>query len=113
MALDDYLKGEILDAYFLAGPLELALFDEDDVEVTGGSYARQEVTFTLSAGPGDIENDAAVTFPSMPAVDVAGGRLYDSSGNPYTDIQPLPSPVPITAGQPAEFAAGAITFVIT
>lgn len=50
-------------------------------EVTGGSYARQNVTFA-NAAAGATDNTTAVTFTGMPAVTVVGIELWDSAGTP-------------------------------
>ena len=95
MALSNYLADALLDhtvrntAYTSPTTVYLALFtsmpDADDVggtEVTGGSYARQAVTFGPSSD-GVASSTAAITFSSMPATTVVGAALYDaaSGGN--------------------------------
>lgn len=93
----------------------LALFDDTDTEVTGGSYARQAVTFATTGTDGLVENSGTVTFPNMPAVTVESGRLYDAatSGNALTALTALSSPKTLTAGQAAVLSAGDITFTAT
>lgn len=49
-------------------------------EVAGGSYARQTTTGWAAAAGGSKSTDAAVSFPSMPATDVQGWAIYDSTG---------------------------------
>lgn len=95
MALSNYLANELLDhvlrnsAYTPPATVYLALFtvmpDVDGAggtEVSGGSYARQPVTFGAPSG-GVASSTAAITFPSMPAAVVIGAALYDavSAGN--------------------------------
>lgn len=69
-------------------------------EITGGAYARQTFTATNSTGgAGAAENEAAITYTGMPAVNVSHvgvwdaatggnfimfGTLRDSGGNPVT-----------------------------
>lgn len=68
-------------------PLKLALVTANGsdssagTEVTGGSYARQSVTFT-SASSGSASNNADVSFTSMPAATVVGVEVWDSAGTP-------------------------------
>lgn len=50
-------------------------------EVTGGSYARQTIAFTTSAGTG-VANSGVVTFTAMPACTVTHGDVFDSNGSP-------------------------------
>lgn len=53
----------------------------DGIEVTGGSYARQALTFGTSASAGSISNTIAATFASMPSCTVASVSIYDASVN--------------------------------
>lgn len=48
-------------------------------EVTGGSYARQTLTFAAATG-GSKATSAALNFASMPATDVQGWAIYDAAG---------------------------------
>lgn len=50
-------------------------------EVTGGSYARQTITFA-AASAGAIASNVALTYTSMPAATVTGVDEYDSAGTP-------------------------------
>lgn len=95
MALSYYLADALLDhtlrnvTYTSPGTVYLALFTTmpsadgtGGVEVVGGSYARQPVTFG-AAVDGVAASSAAITFSSMPAVTIAGACLFDavSAGN--------------------------------
>lgn len=94
MALSNYLADALLDhtlrntAYTSPTTVYLALYsvatDADDAgtEVTGGSYARQAVTFG-AAVDGVAISSGAVQFTGMPATDVVGSGVYDalSGGN--------------------------------
>lgn len=51
-------------------------------EVTGGSYARQNVTIGASSS-GAQTNSADITFTLMPSCTVTGWALYDSAGTPF------------------------------
>ena len=54
-------------------------------EVSGGSYARQTITFAApvtSASPATIASNVALTYSNMPAVTVTGVDEYDSASTP-------------------------------
>jgi hypothetical protein len=69
------------------GPMKLALETVTGTnaaagtEVTGGSYARQAITFT-AASSGSTSNSNTITFTAMPAATVTGLEIYDSAGSP-------------------------------
>jgi hypothetical protein len=79
-AASDYLENKVLDhvlgntTYTPAGTLYVGLWTADDgleagtitSEVSGGSYARQSVTFG-AASSGSASNSATVTFPAATA----------------------------------------------
>ncbi|MBO2461194.1 phage tail fiber protein [Actinomadura violacea] len=85
------LSGKLLDlitgnaAFAPQLPLHLALVTElgDDatpgIEVAGGGYGRQVVTFGPQANK-VARNNAAFGFTAMPEISVVGGELYDDSG---------------------------------
>lgn len=50
-------------------------------EVTGGSYARQTITFAAAAA-GSIASNVALTYTNMPAATVTGVDEYDSAATP-------------------------------
>ena len=68
-------------------PLKVALVTANGTdsaagtEVTGGSYARQNVTFTAAAA-GATSNNAAISYTNMPAVTVVGVEVWDSAATP-------------------------------
>lgn len=119
-ALSDYLENILINevlravAYTPPATVYLALFTTattdagGGTEVTGGSYARQPVTFSAAAG-GATENSATVTFASMPAVTVTHAAIYDAltAGNMLFHGALSASQV-VTAGASLVFAAGAI-----
>lgn len=82
-------------------------------EVTGGSYARQTVTFGAPATGGggrQIANSAAVTFTGMPSATVTHFGLWDaaSAGNfLYGDA--LAASQVVNAGGTFEFPIGDLT----
>lgn len=77
-------------------------------EVTGGSYARQAVTFSAASG-GATENSAAVTFTNMPACTVTHAAIYDAltAGNMLFHGALSASQV-VTAAASLVFAVGAV-----
>ena len=94
MDKSDYLENAVLNhvlrnsAYTPATSVQVALFTtlpgEDGtggVEVTGGSYTRQTVTFAAASG-GVVSNSGVVTFPVATASWglVVGIGLYEGSG---------------------------------
>lgn len=119
--LPNVIENELLDAlvgadtFSVTTPIKLALVtaNGDDAsagtEVTGGSYARQTITFT-AADAGSIENDSAISFTGMPAVTVVGIELYDSAGSAKRlAYGALTSSRVVTSGDTVQFASGAIT----
>ena len=93
MSFSNYLETEILDhvfggaAYTAPSTLYLALYTADPsdtgggTEVSGGSYARQTVAFTVSGNT--ASNTAAVEYPTATAnygTVVAVGVMDASSG---------------------------------
>ena len=119
--LPNVIENQLLDAlvgadtFSVTTPIKLALVtaNGDDAsagtEVTGGSYARQTITFT-AADAGEIENASAISFTGMPAVTVVGIELYDSAGSPKRlAYGALTSSRAVTAGDTVQFASGAIT----
>lgn len=93
MALTDTAETRVLD--WTVGnattapttPMKLALYTVNGTdssagtEVTGGSYARQTVTFSAAAA-GSMTTSANVVFTSMPACTVTGWAVWDSAGTP-------------------------------
>ena len=119
--LPNIIENELLDAlvgatsFSVTTPIKLALVTANGndasagTEVTGGSYARQTITFTAAAS-GQIENDTAISFTGMPAVTVVGIEMYDSAGSPKRlAYGALTVSRAVTAGDTVQFASGAIT----
>lgn len=118
MAKSDYLEDALLDhvlrntAYTSPTTVYAALFtanpgdDDTGTEVTGGSYARQAVTFD-AASSGETSNSGTLTFSSLPAATVTHIGVYDAltSGN-LLYHGGLTSQVVTTSGSDIEFAAG-------
>jgi len=119
--LPDIIENQLLDAlvgtaaYTVTGPIKLALVtaNGDDAtpgtEVTGGSYARQTITFSAAAS-GSIANSASISFAGMPAATVVGIEIYDSAGTPKRlAYGALTTSRVVTAGDTVQFASSAIT----
>lgn len=81
-------------------------------EVTGGSYARQPVTFgsASAATPSVCANTGVVTFSGMPIATVTSIDLYDRNGSPRRAyFGALTAPKTTGAGDTISFAIGALT----
>lgn len=85
--MSDYLEQKLLDhicnatTYSPPAAVYLALYTttgEGGTEVTGGSYARQAVSFGAATITGQITNDATISFPAMPACTVRAAALVDA-----------------------------------
>lgn len=74
-----YLKNKVLTDNLKTTPVYVALF-AGTVEVTGGAYARQAVTFTTPVD-GQTTNDTDVLFPIATALwgDITQVAVYDSA----------------------------------
>lgn len=85
-------------------------------EVTGGSYARQDLSTALPANStnGSITSNAAVSFTSMPAATVTACEVYDSAGTPRRAwFGALTASKTTSAGDTLTFASGAITLALS
>lgn len=82
-------------------------------EVTGGSYARQPITWG-TASAGSIANSVAITFTAMPAVTVVGVDIWDSAGTPIRRWWGAVSPNKVLgSGDTLSFAIGALSVGLT
>jgi len=123
-AKTDYLENELLDhvlnnlAYTPPSAIYVGLFTtmpNDDgtggVEVTGGSYARESVVFSV-ASAGQVANNGAVTFTQATALwgTVLGMGLFDAltSGN-LLYYGTLAAPKTVDNGDTISFANAAMT----
>lgn len=119
-SMTDYLEDKLRDhvlrniAYTSPTTVYLALFSTattdagGGTEATGGSYARQAVTFQAGgAGSGAADNDAEIEFLNMPAGTWTHGALFDAAtaGNMLLHA-PLSSPKTTGAGDALAIAAG-------
>lgn len=127
MSMSDYLEKKLLDhtfrgeVYTSPATVHLALFTTmpvDDgtggVEVTGGSYARQAVTFLATVlGAGRCDLASTVIFASMPAVTIVGGALYDAAtGGNMLFYKALGAPRTLAAGDNLNVLAGDLSITL-
>ena len=123
--LTNTAENKMLDAlvgtasYSANTPIKLALVTANGndatagTEVSGGSYARQTLTFN-AASSGSIASAATVSFTNMPTCTVVGIELWDSAGTPVRlAYGSLTSNKSLTSGDTLEFAAGSITLSLS
>lgn len=97
-------------------PLKLALTttlptdSTPGTEVTGGSYARQSITFGSVSG-GLVSNSVLVRFDNLPTATIVGAEVWDSAGSPVRLLWKAFSKS-VTAGDALEFAVGDIDFTV-
>lgn len=120
--LTDVVENELLDAlvgtavYSVSTPIKLALVSSNGndsspgVEVVGGSYSRQTITFSAASG-GTISNNATVTFGNMPTITVVGIELWDNAGKRLA-YGPLTASKSLSAGDTLQFAASSVTLTL-
>lgn len=120
--MTDQLELKLLDlangvttAAPVTGPMKLALLttlgsdSSAGVEVSGGSYARQTITFAAASG-GASSNTNAITFNGMPACTVVGMAIYDSAGTPLRCwTMPVTEQKTYAAGDVATVGVGTVT----
>lgn len=112
----DFLNGNTAT---ITGPLKLALLTAQGTdaaagtEVSGGSYARQNITFGAAAA-GSASNSGALSFAGMPACTIVGFAIYDSTGAPKRlwEIPRTGGSATVNAGDTVTVAVGAITLSI-
>ena len=96
-------------------PLKVALVtaNGDDAtagtEVTGGSYARQDLSVAAAVN-GATSNSADLVWTGMPAATVVGVEIWDSAGSPVRLwYGPLSASRTVAAGDELRLAAGALS----
>lgn len=101
-------------------PLKVALVTANGsdsaagTEVTGGSYARQNITLSSSTGGSGVSNDADILFAGMPACTVVGIEIYDSAGTPVRLwYAPLAASKTLAAGDEFKLAASDVDLSIS
>ena len=115
LLLLDLING-VTSAAPVTGPLKLACLTAQGTdsaagtEVTGGSYARQTITFG-AASAGSAANTNAITFTGMPAGTVVGFAIYDSTGTPKRlwEIPRTGGSTTLQAGDSLSVAIGGVT----
>lgn len=123
-AKTDYLEDALLNhvlrntAYTSPTTIYVGLFTtmpSDDgtggVEVSGGSYARQSVTFSAPSG-GQVANSALVSFPTATASwgTILGMGLFDApSGGNLLYYGTLTASKSVGTGDTLSFASSALT----
>jgi len=123
--LTNTAENKMLDAlvgtasYSADTPIKLALVTANGndatagTEVSGGSYARQTITFN-AASSGSISSASTISFTNMPTCTVVGIELWDSAGTPARlAYGALTSNKALTSGDTLEFAAGSITLSLS
>lgn len=80
-------------------------------QVTGGSYAAQNLTTALGTeANGSVTNTGVVTFTGMPATTTTGVEVWDSNGTPRRAMWGALSASKTTgAGDSLSFAASSVT----
>jgi hypothetical protein len=82
-------------------------------EVTGGSYARQNLT-VASAVNGGTSNSADLVWTGMPACTIVGWEIWDSAGTPIRWwYGPLDADKTLAAGDEYTIAASGLTLAIS
>jgi hypothetical protein len=82
-------------------------------EVTGGSYARKNLT-VASAVNGGTGNSADLVWTGMPACTIVGWEIWDSAGTPVRWwYGPLDADKTLAAGDEYTIAASGLTLAIS
>ena len=123
--LPDQIENQLLDAlvgaasYSVTTPIKLALVTANGsdsaagTEVTGGSYARQTISWS-AASSGEIHNDAVINFTGMPTATVVGIEVYDSAGTPKRlAYGALTSTKSVSSGDTLQFAISSISLTLS
>ncbi|MFJ8594859.1 hypothetical protein [Streptomyces sp. NPDC093598] len=99
-------------------PLKVALVTANGTdtaagtEVTGGSYARQNLAVAAAVG-GATSNSADLVFTGMPAATVVGVEIWDSAGTPVRLwYGPLTASRTVSAGDELVLTAGSLTLAL-
>jgi hypothetical protein len=99
-------------------PLKVALVtaNGDDAtagtEVTGGSYARQNLSVAAAVN-GATSNSADLVWTGMPAATVVGVEIWDSAGTPVRLwYGPLSASRTVAAGDELRLTAGSLALSI-
>jgi hypothetical protein len=100
-------------------PLKVALVtaNGDDAtagtEVTGGSYARQNLSVAAAVG-GATSNSADLVWSGMPAATIVGVEVWDSAGTPVRLwYGALTASRTVASGDEFRMPAGSLTFSLS
>jgi hypothetical protein len=97
-------------AAYTDAPSELGT---DGTEVSGGSYARQAITFEFSVTEGRIVNNGAISISNMPACAVVALAVFDAAtGGNMLAYGLLNTPAVLGAGDPLAVADGLLGIVL-
>jgi len=90
-AMSDYLEAKLLDhcfrnvVYTPPATVYLALYTvaptdaAGGTQVSGGSYARQPISFSAAvSGIGKVSNSASLTFTNLPAGTIVAAGIFDA-----------------------------------
>ena len=125
-AMSNYLENKVLDyvlrdqadwaptAVYLALHTADPAEDGSGAEVSGGSYARQAITFNAAhATNGTIDNSSAEEFTNMPGCTVTHIGIWDhaSSGNLLYHGS-VSTPKTVADGDTISLAAGQLTVTL-
>ena len=125
-AMSNYLENKVLDyvlrdqADWAPAAVYLSLHTADPTdagsgaEVSGGSYARQAITFNAAhATAGTIDNSSAEEFTNMPACTVTHIGVWDaaSSGN-LLFFGAVSASKTVTSGDTISMAAGSLDITL-
>jgi len=81
-------------------------------EVTGGTYARQDLTVAAPTG-GATSNAAEIVFAGMPACTVVGVEIWDSATSPVRWWHgAVDTPRTVAAGDDIRFIAGELDLTL-
>ena len=112
----DFINGRTTTAP--TAPLKAALVTAagDDAtagtEVTGGSYARKDLTVAAASG-GATTNSADLLWTGMPACTIVGWEIWDNAGTPVRLwYGPLGASQTLPAGSEFKIAAGGLSLSI-
>ena len=112
--MSDFLAAALLDhvlrseSYSPPASVVLALLDDAGSEFSGGSYARETVTFGAAAG-GSIANTALTEFTGLAASTWAAGRAHEDAGSGGRALWEWPvAPKPLSGGSSLRFDPGSV-----
>ena len=129
MNMSEYLQGLVADwvsgSAFPAvpGQLKIALSESDPVddasgfdEVVGGTYARQDITFTApttnEANGAVSSNTAAILFTGLPTTTATHAAIFDNAGTNMLWFGPLSAIRAVTAGDTISIPANAVSLAL-